>query len=499
MTEPFRHPARVPGLNAVFFIVFLSLLFFGRETMFRDPGTFWHVAAGERMFSTGGVVRQDPFSFTRAGRPWVADQWPAECTMALIARLAGWDGLLLLTAAVLAGLYAWLAARLLRGGLHCLPTCLLLALVIMLGAPQFHVRPLIASIVLSGVTFARLVDVESGAKGRRSLWWLVPLFILWANLHGGVLAGLGTVALCAAGWSALDIAARRFRRSIELILLLSILAAATLVNPYGIDLPRHWFETLSMPLPGLIVEHAPLDLTQPLGWATIGLLVCYTAVLIGGFPRRLRVTWLIPLVWFVLALMRCRNGSLFAVVAVIALADMLPHSLLGDWLRRRGLMGTPRAPAGWQPVVLPSILVAAALAIQLGGMGLPLVGRGWARFERDRWPVELLPRLDEISRSNEEPIPVFNDLNFGGFIIYHQPRMRVFIDDRCALYGTDFLRAYDRARHEAPEQIDRWQRQYGFRHALVETGGGFDRYLRAAPGWTPLDRGPAAALYQRRN
>ena len=75
--------------------------------------------------------------------------------------------------------------------------------------------------------------------------------------------------------------------------------------------------------------------------------------------------------------------------------------------------------------------------------------------------------------------------------------MRVFIDDRCPLYGTDFLQAYDHARRESPAEIERWRRQYGFRYALVETGGQFDRYLSSTPGWTLLGRSPAAMLYKR--
>ena len=181
-------------------MIWLILLLAGRSDMLRDPGSFWHVAAGEKMLAAGQVIREDPFSFTRAGQPWVADQWLAECGMAAVHRLAGWDGLLLLTATLLAGVYAWIGARLLRGGLHWLPAVLLLAVAMLVGSPQFHVRPLIVTIVLLGVTFAWLVDVEAGSRRLRQLWWLVPLFLLWTNVHGGVLGGLGTVALCVGGW-----------------------------------------------------------------------------------------------------------------------------------------------------------------------------------------------------------------------------------------------------------------------------------------------------------
>ncbi len=452
------NPARVPALNLLFFAVFLFLMLSGRASMFRDPGTFWHVADGEKMLAEGKVVRQDSFSFTRAGRPWVDDQWLAECGMAYVYQKAGWDGLLLLTAAMLAGFYTWVAARLLRAGLHILPVGLLLALAIQIGSPQFLIRPLALTIVLLGIVFAWLVDVESGAKRLRYLWWLVPLFIVWANVHGGVLGGLGTVGLCAIGWCVAQppSAVQSVQHSrgrlchTEPILLLSALTAATLVNPYGIDLPRAWLETLRMPLSGLIEEHAPLDLSIPMNWAVVALAAGYAAVLIGVSSRRPRVVWLIPLAWFVLTLARCRNASLFAVVAVIALADMLPYTRVGEWLRRREMLGAARSAAGWRAAVLPSIVVAAALGLQIAGASFPVLGRGWARFDRDRCPVELLPQLDEIARSNEDGLRIFNDMNFGGFLIFHEPRMRVFIDDRCPLYGTEFLRAYDHARRDDP-------------------------------------------------
>jgi hypothetical protein len=511
----------------LFLAVWLILLLAGRDAMLRDPGSFWHVAAGERMLETGQVIRNDPFSFTFAGRPWVADQWLAECGMAAIHRLAGWDGLLLLTATLLATIYAWIAARLLHGGSHWLPTCLLLALIVLVGSPQFHVRPLVLTIGLLGVTFAWLVDVEASKKRLRQLWWLVPVMIAWANLHGGVLAGLGTVGLCFAGWwmtrgLAGGLARRVFndqetrrvnspakqidniavllttRDIVGLMALLIALFAATLVNPYGFGLPQEWLETLTMPLPSLIDEHTRLSLTTPVGCAVLMLAVIYTAVLVGVWPRRPRVTWLIPLVWFVLASLRVRNTPLFGVTAAIAMADMLPYSRVGQWLVRREMLGSPRPSAGWRSVVMPLIVVAAAVVVQVAGVNAPLIGRGWARFDPAHWPVGLLPQLDDINRANADGAPIFNDLNFGGYLIYHAPHLRVFVDDRCSLYGTDFLQAYDHARRDDPAQLDRWQQQYGFRYALVATDGQFDRHLAQSDAWTLVAQTQAATLYRRR-
>ncbi len=528
------------GASAVFVVLWLGLLLFGRSAMLRDPGTFWHIAAGRRMLATGHVIRHDPFSFTFAGRPWVADQWLAECGMAVVHRFLGWDGLLLATATILAAVYAWLAVRLARSGLHRLPTLLLLAVVLLLGVPQFHVRPLVFTIALLGVTFAWLVDVEAGRKSPRQLWWLVPLFVLWTNLHGGMLGGIATVALCTAGWSILELMDRHRgvkrgdpifvdtkKGTVPSLAILPIALAATmLVNPYGVALPQEWLETLAMPLPTIIEEHAPLALISPVGGATLLLGAIYLAVLISVYPARPRITWLVPLAWFALALLRVRNTPLFGVAAAIGLADMLPHlrhangdspifadhrcaavpakigtvpcSRLGRWLERRGMLGAARPAADWHAVVVPLAAVALATMIQFGGVQLPVIGRGWARLDPACWPVAILPQLDAINQSADQPVPIFNDLNFGGFLIYYAPRSRVFIDDRCSLYGTEFLVAYDLARCNDPARIDRWQQQYGFRYALVESGGQFDQYLGGSPTWTPIARSVPATLYQLR-
>ena len=66
----------------VFFALCLGLMWLGRSALLKDPGCFWHVAVGQRMLDSGQLIREDPFSFTRGGEPWVAHQWLAECGMA---------------------------------------------------------------------------------------------------------------------------------------------------------------------------------------------------------------------------------------------------------------------------------------------------------------------------------------------------------------------------------------------------------------------------------
>ncbi|OHB68308.1 MAG: hypothetical protein A2V70_03715 [Planctomycetes bacterium RBG_13_63_9] len=492
--------------TGVFLGIWLTLMLVGRSMLFRDPGTFWHTVVGQKMLTSGEIIRADPFSFTMAGKPWVAHQWLAECGMAAVHRLAGWDGLLLLTVTLLAGTYTWVASRMLRAGFHLLLVGVVLALVLLASSHQFHVRPLVLSITLLAATFCWLVDVEAGRRGLTRLWWFVPVAMLWANLHGGVLAGIGTVGLAALGWCLAWATGRqspvRNRRDVLMLLAILVLSGlAVLVNPYGTALPRAWLITLTIPLPDLIQEHGRLDLTGPLGWTTLLLGLAYLVALLGVLPKQPRISWLLPLVWFIFAMQRVRDVPLFAVTAAIATADMLPHSRLAAWLNRRELYLPP--PDGeartchWRAALLPVVLVGAALVLQATGVSMPLLGRGCAQFDRTRWPMELLPELQQLNTDGPEKTPIFNDLNFGGFLIYHAPRLRVFVDDRCALYGGEFLQAYDRARRKDPAQLDRWQQQHHFRYALVETDTPFDRHLQDAAHWSVVRRTPIATLYRR--
>jgi hypothetical protein len=506
----------------LFFALWLILMLAGRSAMFRDPGTFWHVVVGENIISTRHVPREDLYSFTFHGQPWISDYWLAEIAMATIHRMAGWDGLLTVTAAILAGIYAFIAGRLSRAGIHWLLAGTILALVFLASSHQFHVRPLVLTLAGLTIAFSLLVDVEAGRKSLNHLWLLPPLFILWTNVHGGVLSGVGAVGLCVLGWIALwatgkDSPIHSFHQALETLLLVLVLLLCLLINPYGVNLIHSWFETLTMPLPELIQEHGPLDLTTAIGCATLTLGAIYAIVLLTAWSQRPRITWLLPFVFFALAL-RVRNAPLFAITVALALPDMLPYSRLAKWLQRREWLSIPsETPAGrhahasrghaastsgkifaiLKNVLFPLSLVCIVLFLQSSKIPLPIFGSGWARFDPAYWPVELLPELRKInentSASNRR---IFNDLKFGGFLIYHAPNLKIFIDDRCSLYGGEFLLAYDSARRDDPRQIDPWQGRYQFEYALVEAGTPLDAYLRQSDRWTLLGRSAAAALYE---
>jgi hypothetical protein len=311
-----------------------------------------------------------------------------------------------------------------------------------------------------------------------------------------------------AGWSAWFLIRRAGpvrgpRTLLALGALLTLCTVAALVNPFGADLPRVWIYVLfGMHLPGYIMEHARLDPTHLHGIIVLLAGAAYAAALAATWPHFPRVTWLLPLVWLLQACLRIRNSPLFAIAALLALADFLPYLRCAPWLARRTDLYGPQpegqepARLGWRPLVLPAAAVGLALLLQVSGARVPVVGAGWARLDPAIWPVDLVPQL----RALESPggTPVYNEFIDGGFLIYHTPGLRVFNDDRCELYGEPWQREQLGIVYGRPEEMETLVRAYPFRHALVRNNQPLQEYLEASRDWEVLGRGRIATLYRYR-
>jgi hypothetical protein len=505
MTFPrWLHPGAV-----VFVAIWLVLMSFGRGGMLRDPGTFWHTRTGELILGEG-FIRTDPYTFTFGGTWWVPYQWLGEVSMALAHRVAGFDAELLGAVTLLSAVFAWLSVRLLRTGLHPVLVAAVVALGLAAAGSHFHVRPHLFTLAALAATTALLVDCEQGRSPSRSLLWLVPLFIVWTNVHGGLLGGLATVLITSGGWWLFWMLGRpspvcSWRATGGLALLALACALTMLASPYGTDMVKIWSVVMGEPvLKLIIIEHRPLDATLPYSWPIFGLAAVYLFVLFGVKGREVRVTWLLPLVWFAQTIDRCRHASLFVVTTLVVLAAMWPATRWARSLAQaRPDFYQPDAAVvrrpWWAAVWLPILCVLLSLSLQIAGVQLPIIGAGWARHSAKQWPVELLDAIHASEPAPGEPNRMFTDYLNGGFAIYHAPGYKVFVDDRCEVFGGPWLMDYlTSSRTDQAAAIDRWERTYGtFNYALLSTECGFDDYFRTAPGWECVKRTESSAFYRR--
>jgi len=507
-TGPSSNPfARYAGIfeTLLFLAFWVAISAAVPDRLMRDPGTFWHTRIGLDILETGQLPQSDTYTYTRAGTPWICQFWICDLAMGGLYRLGGWTALLVVTAFVLAGTYAWLAGRFVAAGLDLVVTLLIVVLAIAVSAPQFHIRPLIFTITFLGLELVLLADVEAGRRRLVELWWMVPMFILWVNIHGGVIGGLASLALVTAGWLLLglmrwDSPIRNLRDAGHLVAISLSCALTVLVNPYGLRMPQLWLDILGLPLSEFVMEHAPLWHKPVMALPAVALLLVYLLFLFSTSPRKWRATWLLPLVWFLLACQRNRHAALFSVAVLAVLVDVLPQAGFSRLLQWRELYFPCAAdhrngPPAWPRWALMGVLLLVALGLQGTGIPVPLLGADAVQLKPSYWPVALLPELRELEKSPTTRL-FNNDLN-GGFLIFHTPGLPVFIDDRCELFGEQFLRRYFEIATKNPAKFDELDAEYHFTHALVKRRTPIDEWLRTNAHWKLLGETPSATLFEK--
>jgi len=236
---------RQPGLPYNLGLAVL-LLFSALErlaTTKADPDLWGYLAFGRLFWTSGHFPYQDIFSFTPTLSPWVYHEWLTGVLFYPLYQVLGSAGLQLLKfglGLVTLGL-VYLTARRLRADV--LGT--IVGLFIIQGFLTMGYSPVRAQVFTYAFYALTLYLLETARQtGRwRVLLLLTPLQILWCNLHGGFIAGLGLVSLYALG----EALSRRPFWPYAGIFLISVLA--TLINPYGLEYWQYVINAVIMPRP----------------------------------------------------------------------------------------------------------------------------------------------------------------------------------------------------------------------------------------------------------
>jgi hypothetical protein len=386
-----------------------------------DPDTWWHLAVGEEILSTGTWPTADHYSFTVSGHPWMAYEWLGEVAMALAARLGGLPALaaLLIGLSVLVMLLLYYYAYLRSGNFKAaLISC---ATVLPLSSFIFTLRPQLFGYIFLITT---LICLEAFRRGRAWTLWVLPLvFLLWVNTHGTFVFGLfvmgvhwasGLVELRRGGlvaerWTAAQ------RRQWAVVLLLCVLALA--LTPYGTRVAASPLEIAFLQPTNVanISEWQPMPFDSFLGKLFLVLLLGFV-VLQMLFPLTYRLEEIGLLLFAIYA---AATHQRFALFFAIVFAPLLA-ARLSQWV------------PGYQPAkdkpALNAVLIALTVAVMLvvNSSDQPL-----AEQVAESFPKGAVDYLQE-----QEPTgPTLNEYAWGGYLIWAAGReQKVFIDGRLDLY-----------------------------------------------------------------
>lgn len=493
----------LPSFSDCLFLAVIAWLFAtgtgGWSGLLADGDTGWHIRTGEWILDHGRVPREDLFSFSKQGEPWFAWEWLTDVVYAILHRHSGLKGLLLWSAFLIAAFGTVLFRHMIWRG--ATPFAALLVALLVFGASSIHflARPHVFTLL----ALAAGLWVIEWDRRRPSpwLWMLAPFSILWVNMHGGFfawLACLGLLVVAVAVEAALarwlDGAAWRWFALRRYALLALLCAAASLVNPYGLQLHRHVAAYLQSDwIKDNIQEFlSPVFRSESSRQFEVMLFAALIAAA-GLLARRRIFPVLLILFWAHAALTSVRHVPLFLIVAAPYVAEWLTEA----W-RRFIEPAPPSTVRGVFAALARDMTPACArssLWIALAAVALALAPDAWIRWPKDfpeqKFPVRLVARHGDLLAASR----TFTMDQWADYLIYRQyPQQKIFVDGRSDFFGKEIGEQYIRM-----VQGDwRWEQllqSHRFDAVLCPVGWPLASLLKLHPHWRIVEDDGQAILF----
>jgi hypothetical protein len=473
--------------------VFVAVLALGLVTMgargVADPDVWWHLRTGQLILQNHSLFHTDPYSFTRFGQPWINHEWLSEVLLFSLYRVAGFGGLIVAFAAII-------AATLLLVFRRCPCRLYLAAFMTLCGAiasaPTWGVRPQMFSLLLASI-FLNLLEASN--QRPNLLWWTAPLMFLWVNLHAGYAIGLALLALFLGGEALEAGASGQWQKTAPRIKGLTLVFATCLalvpLNPNGLRIYRYPFDTLrSSAMHSFIQEWFSPDFHDPMYAPLLLMLLTFMAGLALS-PRHPRVRDLVLLLAMIPpALRSVRHIPILMLVLIPALAQ-LAEAGLQQW-GATGLLSVRRTAPTLRTALINGVVLVSFAAFTL--VWIRHLVSTQRETEAQHFPAAAVAFLNR----EHLPAPVLNHYNWGGYFIWKlYPQYRVFADGRADVYGDQFMATFAASYY----LTDDWAKPiqlWGIRTVVLPPDAPLITALRSAPDWRQIYVDSEAIILIRR-
>jgi len=483
------------GQTRIFFILGLFLIFFISLQAPTDPDFGWHLKIGQDILANHTISHFDPYSFTMSDFPWISYSWLSDIFVALFQKLFGFFGLSIIFSLITAAAF-FLVARAYQTELSYQIIAALLGSI--LSVSVVGIRDQIWSVLGLAILIFIILRWRNNPHSK-IIWWLPLLFVIWTNIHPGFVAGLVLFVIFIIFESfkykrlspelVEGITAQRQNFTLRqaqgikfwLLAIFFLSLAATLLNPYGLRIYEEVWRTLSdFAGRSQIIEWRPLfsagmDVFLPT--------VFFALFLFGAqfFAKKHDFTLIaLSAIFFVFALLAWRNLPLFFIasspLAVLTIENFTGKNLLD-------LIKTPTI-----------LLIIFALAFYAGWHNIKQV---WVQ---DTNPQTLAKEANfpygavKFLASNHLPLAtdhLFNEYNWGGYILWQMPNQKVFIDGRMVHWKLPSKHIFDDYQIlQAAKNLNQTNsliEKYNLNLALIRPDSPLAFYLSAI-GWQKIYR-----------
>lgn len=480
--------------------VFLLLIFTVAARQIADPDLWWHLKTGQYLVETRSIPHADMFSAVFSGHEWITHEWLSEALIYSLYRVIGLGGLIVTFALMITAGFAIAYQRCARRAGHVYVSGAVLLLGALAAAPTWGVRPQVLSFLFASIFLSLLEDFQNDVN-KRSIWWLVPLMVLWVNIHAGFAVGIGLILLVivgmllAAGLAQRESSAALWSRLRVLCLVLSGCVGAVLLNPNGVRMYSYPFETLkSQAMMRYIEEWRSPDFHE-LMFQPLALLILATLSALALSRKRIRLPELLLLVatsWA--ALRSARNVPFFVLIAMPLLAEhtwaWLTSQPWGKWFTapEKHEMG---ANAALKVVLNLLLLVAAPLTLAV--LRVHHTVSNQAASEAREFPAAAV----EYMRFHRPGQPIYNEYGWGGYLIWKlYPDYRVYIDGRADVYGDAFIEEF-LATHDGETNWKETLNKHGVCTVLIKPDAPLASLLHQEQGWQKVFEDSKAVIFTR--
>jgi len=456
---------------------YVSLFLIG-DLLLQDSDTYWHIRIGQWIIDHAAMPYSDQYSFTRFGSSWMSNAWLSQVLYASAYSHVGWAGpIALASLATAAALVIFLT--LIEAYFKPVHRVLLALVALAVSSPHLLARPHVLALPVMVAWVGGLIR----AVDRRSTppWSLLPLMVVWANLHGGFVLGLALIAPIAleALWQSAGGHRVTVAKQWGLFAIAALLASCC--TPYLHNTLIAAARILNLgPVLTLIPEWRPADFST-IGTFEAALLGLVGLALHRGVILSLpRIALLLLLTHMALSHIRCLEAFVFLVPLALAkpFRDQPARSVPADATDSRASS---------------LVLALGVLALIGGSLAFTLVypAHHDFAFAKTQTPAAALDALRQRRVTR-----IFNDYQFGGFLIAND--IPTFIDGRAELYGENFMMNYLRAIDgRSLDQVAGLLDEFQIDATLLAPDKPATQLLDHMPGWTRLYADDVAVAHVR--
>ena len=493
----------IPSIADLFFIAAILWLFalgaYGWQTLLQDGDVGTHIRIGDYIVASHSVPTHDFLAFSREGKEWCAFEWLTEVVFSLLHSYSGLKGIVLFSGVIIVAAFTILLLHALWRGANVLIALVLVLTAVNASSIHFHARPHIFTLLFVAITMW-LLEVDRRRR-TRALWLLIPIAILWTNLHAGFLILFALLGILVAGslaesflWD--DIGSRARSGALRYGLLGAGCAVASLVNPYGIKLHLYIRDYLSSDM----IRNGVQEFQSPsfrLESMFHYMLMLFVALAITGpllkKHRLTEVLW----IWFLAyeSLVSVRHVPLFMIVAV----PIVAAEITAFWTK--WVLAQPRRSIARTLDAVTVQFQDGAIRMSVWAPAVVLIlalshSTHWPEtFLEGSFPVKLVRKYaDEIAASR-----IYTSDKLAGYLIYaNYPRQRVFFDDRHHYYGDAIIQDYVKLGSGNSQWRELLER-YRFNLVLCTTDSALASLMKTHPGWQTVEDDGKIVLFRLTN